>query len=118
MASTEMASLLDHYIRAEQRLPMSIDQMQRVHSFYSVETKTIYLLPDWTGRTPAELSVLVHEMVHHLQNLSRATFQCPEALERLAYEAQDKWLNLYGHSLLSDFEMDRTSVAVATACTP
>src|SRR6476660_7734315 len=27
----------------------------------------IYLTEGWTGRTPADLSVLVHEMVHHFQ---------------------------------------------------
>jgi len=35
-------------------------------AFYNNVTKTIYLPEGWTGRTPAELSLLVHEMVHHL----------------------------------------------------
>jgi hypothetical protein len=35
---------------------------------YDDRTRTIFLPDTWTGETPADLSVLVHEMVHHLQN--------------------------------------------------
>jgi hypothetical protein len=34
---------------------------------YDNSTKTIFLSDTWKGETAAELSVLVHEMVHHLQ---------------------------------------------------
>ena len=116
MSAIEMQNFVYHDMAADQRAAMAVDQMRRVHSLYSAATKTIYLLPEWNGRTPADLSLLVHEMVHHLQNISLATFPCPQARERLAHEAQDKWLSLFGHSLLSDFGMDRTSVVLSTAC--
>ena len=35
---------------------------------YDDATRTIYLAEGWSGATRAELSVLVHEMVHHLQS--------------------------------------------------
>ena len=35
-----------------------------MRSLYNIASRTIYLSPEWNGRTPAELSVLVHEMVH------------------------------------------------------
>ena len=54
-------------------------------SLYSNESKTIFLLDGWTGKTPAELSILVHEMVHHLQNVGQLKFACPEEREELAY---------------------------------
>ena len=117
MSSTEMTNVLYQSIPADQRQAMSIDQMRKVLSFYGVEKKTIYLPLEWTGRTPAELSVLVHEMVHHSQNLSHTTFECPEAREKLAYEAQEKWLSMFGqHSLATDFELDGFTVLVATTC--
>jgi hypothetical protein len=47
-------------------------------SLYSNEPKTIFLLDGWTGKTPAELSILVHEMVHHLQNVGQLKFACPD----------------------------------------
>jgi hypothetical protein len=45
-------------------------------ALYSNESKTIYLMDGWTGKTPAELSILVHEMVHHLQNVGQLKFVC------------------------------------------
>jgi hypothetical protein len=38
-------------------------------AIYDDVDRTIYLPEGWTGDTPTELSELVHEMVHHLQNL-------------------------------------------------
>jgi uncharacterized protein DUF6647 len=116
MSAQEMTNVVYQNIPADQRQAMSIDQMRQVISLYSVEKKTIYLRPEWTGRTPAELSVLVHEMVHHSQNLSHAAFECPAARERLAYEAQEKWLNMFGHSLETDFELDGFTLLVVTSC--
>jgi len=76
----------------------------------------IYLIEGWTGRTPADLSVLVHEMVHHFQYKLGLKHECPQDREKLAYAAQDRWLHLFGHSLESDFELDGFSVLVKTHC--
>jgi hypothetical protein len=83
---------------------------------YSDATRTIYLAEGWSGTTPAELSVLVHEMVHHLQNVGGLRYQCPQEREKLAYMAQDRWLDLFGRSLERDFELDGMSVLVRTTC--
>ena len=83
---------------------------------YNDDTKTIYLPDGWAGRTPAELSVLVHEMVHHLQNVAKLTHECPQAREKLAYKAQDKWLALFGTSLEREFDLDGFSLLAKTAC--
>jgi hypothetical protein len=87
-----------------------------VISFYSNESKTIYLAEGWMGKTPAELSIIVHEMVHHLQNVGQLKFECPQAREELAYRAQDRWLHLFGHDLEQDFQLDGFSVLVKTKC--
>ena len=87
-----------------------------VVAVYSDAAQTIYLTEDWTGSTASELSVLVHEMVHHLQNVGRLTYECPQAREKLAYLAQDRWLALFGHSLEQDFELDGFSLLVKTRC--
>lgn len=78
---------------------------------------TIYLSQGWTGRTAAELSVLVHEMVHHLQQVGDLRFACPGEREVLAYQAQEAWLALFGESLQSAFDIDPAMVRVATVCT-
>jgi len=61
-------------------------------AIYHDATRTIYLPEGWTGGTPAELSVLVHEVVHHFQNVFRLKYECPQEREKLAYIAQDRWL--------------------------
>ena len=83
---------------------------------YSDAARTIYLPEGWTGSTPAELSVLVHEMVHHAQNLLGLKHECPQEREKLAYLAQDRWLGLFGRSLESDFELDPMTLLIKTKC--
>lgn len=91
---------------------------REVVSVYDDRTKSIYLREDWTGGTPAELSVLVHEMVHHLQNVGKLKFECPQQREEAAYKAQDKWLKLFGRDLETEFELDGFTLLVSTQCIP
>jgi uncharacterized protein DUF6647 len=85
-------------------------------AIYSDSERTIYLRDGWNGDNPTDLSVLVHEMVHHAQNLQGLKFECPQEREKLAYRAQERWLGLFGHSLASDFELDPFSLLVKTRC--
>ena len=89
---------------------------REVIAVYDDEMKTIYLPEGWTGATPAERSVLVHEMVHHLQNLGKLKYECPPAREELAYAAQDRWLGLSGLNLADEFEIDPFMLTVSTRC--
>ena len=85
-------------------------------AIYSNSSQTIYLPQGWTGGTAVELSILVHEMVHHIQHLAGLKYECPQAREKLAYMAQDRWLNLFGGSLAQDFDLDGISLLVKTKC--
>jgi hypothetical protein len=87
-----------------------------VLAVYDDEARTIYLPEGWIGNTAAELSVLVHEMVHHMQNSAGKKFECPEAREKQAYQAQEKWLGLFGSDLTGDFEIDPFTLLVRTTC--
>ena len=89
---------------------------REVVAVYSFPNDTIYLPEGSTGNTPAELSVLVHEMVHHLQNRAGAKFACIQESEAMAYAAQERWLGLYGHNLLADFEVDAFTLLASTRC--
>ncbi|WP_246226269.1 DUF6647 family protein [Chelativorans xinjiangense] len=84
---------------------------------YDEASRIIYFTEGWTGRTPAQLSVLVHEMVHHLQGSANMRFACPAEREVLAYQAQDAWLQLFGMDLESTFGIDPAMLLVATVCT-
>ena len=60
--------------------------------------------------------MLVHELVHHFQNVLGLKYECPQEREKLAYIAQNRWLTLFGHSLENDFDMDAFSLLVKTRC--
>ncbi|NRP75669.1 hypothetical protein ILFOPFJJ_06592 [Ensifer psoraleae] len=85
-------------------------------AIYDDEAKIIYLPEGWSGKTPSELSVLVHEMVHHIQNLAGLKFECAAAKEEMAFEAQDRWLHMFGRDLLKDFGLDPFTVFVRSKC--
>jgi hypothetical protein len=85
-------------------------------AIYMDAERTIYLSTAWTGDSPADLSVLVHEMVHHQQNLAGEKFECHQEREKLAYAAQERWLNRFGQSLEADFELDGFSLLAKTRC--
>ena len=94
--------------------------MSRYHilAVYDDASKTIYLADAWTGSTPADQSILVHEMVHHLQNLAGRTYGCPQEREKLAYDAQNRWLALYERDLERDFDIHQATLLLSAECTP
>jgi len=117
VSATKMAILLKKDIGIQQRndVASSISGSDIV-SLYNNKTQTIYLRSGWNGKTPAELSILVHEMVHHLQNVGHLKFACPQEREELAYEAQNRWLGLFKHDLARDFGLDSFTILVKSKC--
>ncbi len=52
----------------------------------------------WDPEDPVQVSLLVHELVHHAQVfIKQANWKCPDARERMAYTLQNKWLEERGH---------------------
>lgn len=85
-------------------------------SIYDSREKIIYLADTWNGATAADLSVLVHELVHHFQEAHQSKFECDAAHEAKAFELQEKWLRLFGRSLEEDFQIDPFTLLVRTSC--
>ena len=96
----------------------SIEAQRRreVVAVYEDETQTIYLSDTWSGRDPADVSILVHELVHHLQNAAGLEYECPAAREQLAYEVQARWLKLFGRDLESEFDLDAMTLKLMSSC--
>jgi hypothetical protein len=117
ISATKMTSLYSKSIGQHEQVAMVTNQSQPdVVSLYDHHAKTIYLLDGWNGKTPAELSILVHEMVHHLQTVGGLKFACPQEREELAYKAQERWLELFKHNLEQDFQLDPFSILVKSKC--
>jgi len=86
---------------------------------YDDATRMIYLPDGWDGSTPAQMSALVHAMTHHFQNVGgRKYYDCPEERKALPYEAQGRWLGLYGRGLNEDFGIDQAALMLITQCMP
>ena len=109
------SSRLDR-VKAETARSVPPEPGYEVHAIYDDGSETIYLLKGWTGTTPAEVSVLVHELSHHLQNVAELKYDCSEAREKPAYQAQARWLELFGQSLMSEFGIDAMTILVRTNC--
>jgi hypothetical protein len=91
-------------------------QKREVVSVYDARRRTIILPEGWEGRSPAELSMLLHELVHHLQSGAGLRYGCPQEREALAYEAQEKWLKQFGTTLEAEFDIDGLTLLVSTRC--
>jgi hypothetical protein len=87
-----------------------------VVAVYLDDESAIYLTEEWTGQTPVDLSVVVHEMVHHMQAGAGMRFACPGAREEPAYRAQATWLALFGEDLESAFGIDAMTLMLHTTC--
>jgi uncharacterized protein DUF6647 len=95
-------------------LPLS--GVSELAAVYDDANRTIYLSEGWIGVTFADLSILVHEMVHHLQNVGQLKYSCPHAREAVAFAAQERWLSLSGRTLESEFGIDKLTLLVRTNC--
>jgi len=121
MAPARIAALYYRGLLGEQRtvainsraMP---DGGSEIMAVYEPALETIYLPEGWRGTTPAEMSVLVHELVHHLQYRAQLKFACPQEREKVAYAAQARWLEQFGRSLFSEFETDPMTLLLRTNC--
>jgi hypothetical protein len=89
---------------------------QDVNAIYDDFSRIVYLRERWNSASPADVSVLVHEMVHHLQNIAGEKFLCPQEREKDAYRAQRAWLALFDRTIEQEFEIDPMTVLVRTNC--
>lgn len=87
-----------------------------LNAIYDDRSRTIYLPRRWTAASPADMSMLVHELVHHLQNAGGLTYACAEARERPAYQAQGRWLEMFGTTLPEEFALDAMTLHLRTRC--
>jgi len=63
-----------------------------LYGFYNLK-KNVIILPDtWDGTRPFDLGLLVHEMIHYLQDVNEIQFQCVAEMEADAWPLQKQYL--------------------------
>lgn len=87
-----------------------------VTAVYENPSDTIILPKNWTPTSPTDVSILVHEMVHHLQNKAGLKYACDEEREAVAYAAQGKWLSQFGLDLQNEFQFNALTLKILTSC--
>jgi hypothetical protein len=89
----------------------------RPAAFYSKGEHVIYLADSWNKDDLVDQSILVHELVHHLQIEDQIQFACWGRYEAQAYELQIQWLRTQGvkdpHKLL---HASKTSIDTLAEC--
>ena len=64
-----------------------------LHGLYDIEDDVIILPDTWDRRKPWDMGVLLHEMVHYLQDQNEIKFACMANMEREAWPLQQKYLS-------------------------
>lgn len=70
-------------------------ESSHTRGLYDPDSETIWLVRPWSAKNPYDVSVLLHELVHHRQ-AAHGHWYCPGAQELPAYRAQQAWLNALG----------------------
>lgn len=83
-----------------------------VGGMYNSREDMVYLPNTFDLDNPYERSVLVHELVHYIQDARRIRFDCPALYEEQAYRLQAVWLEGQGltptaipHFVLSEIRL-------------
>mgnify|MGYP001823069806 CR=1 FL=1 len=72
-----------------------------IKGLYDFDARRIFLVEPWDLADPADLGVLLHELVHAVQ-LDNRPWECVGAPEWEAYKLHEAWLNERG--LTGDFD--------------
>jgi hypothetical protein len=88
-----------------------------LRALYSQPAGTVYLRKNWDASNLRDQSELLHELVHHFQNLHKLQYGCGAEREKLAYELQIGWLREKGVRDPYEFlEINAFFVIMASVC--
>jgi hypothetical protein len=73
-----------------------LEEIIRPAALYSKNEHLIYLATTWKNDDVLDQSILVHELVHHLQVENHIQLECWGRYEAQAYELQIRWLRAQG----------------------
>jgi hypothetical protein len=104
--------VVSEWVATERQGTTSSFQRGRLRGLYDPERQEILLVQPWNARSAEDVSVLLHELVHHRQSTHH--WYCPAAQELPANRLQDAWLAERG----LDAEVNWVAVVLDAGCTP
>lgn len=104
LTQSEMEAM---FYKGEDAMPNTL------HGLYDTESDMIILPDTWDRRKPWDLAILLHEMVHYLQDQNELQFSCMAEMERDSWPIQQKYLKDQ-HNY--DWEYDGLWYAVISTC--
>ena len=102
------------YKRQEEMFYKGTNKMPNtLHGLYDKESDTIILSDQWDRRKSWDMAILLHEMVHYLQDQNNMKFRCTAEMEKDAWPIQQKYLK-EKHDYVWDY--DGLWYAVVSTC--
>lgn len=91
------------------------DDTSTLHGFYNRDMDTIFLPDTWDRRSAWDMGVLLHEMIHYLQDMNEEKFMCNQQMERDAWPIQQDYLKKE-HNY--DWDYDQLWFFMISTCNP
>tara|TARA_Y100001936_G_C16051811_1_gene658321 strand:+ start:55 stop:471 length:417 start_codon:yes stop_codon:yes gene_type:complete len=63
-----------------------------LHAFYDLDKDTIILPDTWDRRNAWDMSVLLHEIIHYVQDQNNIVYKCTAEMEKDSWPLQQKYL--------------------------
>ena len=79
------------------------DASNDLYGFYDIKNDVIYLRDSWNIHDPFDKSVLLHELIHYIQDKNNAKFNCIQEMEAESWPLQEKYLLQY-HGVVWDYD--------------
>lgn len=95
--------------RAESGAPQAV-------ALYDLDGAVVHLPDGWQVSDPVDLSILVHELVHHMQASAGLEYQCRGAMEKVAYDTQIAFLESMGLDMFEVMEINELFYRIITSC--
>jgi hypothetical protein len=88
-------------------------------ALYDRATATVYLPESWNQAQIYDRAMLLHELVHHVQEFNQVASQCNAEREQQAYDLTRKWLAEQGIADPYSFlKVDELTVTILSSCPP
>lgn len=88
-----------------------------VMALYDRAVETIYLPDGWSSAATYDRAMLLHELVHHIQEFNRVPSRCNAEKEQQAYDLTRKWLSDQGVADPYGFlNLDELTITILSSC--